>query len=556
LPEEIIIDGLEEHAFRRWIETMLRNGRADEAVERLKKLLPECAGEGKTLPGRLLDLGPEQINLAAWDQIATSISEYSRPSSPITAIGIGISDPADEGLAPDAEGNLKPPLATSYYSDATFPFSETDRADLLEGYSTFGCEWQGDHDQIDNTLSIEGIDDLYGAIARLENEVAASNEPDGEMIRAGAIGACYLGVMVWQAARRAVIEQGLPRPMALLLVNSDAYPFFDAPVMTCDEYLDDGALQVVDHGSAAASDDSEAEEQQAASLVGMAGLGSHREKIKKMALALEGDEAHNPLGMADDLVAQAAFNPESIDITRFMPDAAEFANEAPEMPQTADAAPAEFADDPEFPVDRPDNDAHELAQRSEPIESFEPAEPSKRLQPFEPAKPIEFSPQSEFAQPSEPAQDIEPGQGTGPAQPLETEQDPAGIDGDALPKHVGNDDLFVPDPAEELGSDGYGGADRWQPPDWATDEHAGAFSPAPEEPVQAEPNQFVPVEEEQATDVPFAEPASERFAPCQPASHSIRASIRTSPEEVRPDSGGASLIARFIQWVTNLLARR
>jgi hypothetical protein len=127
LAEEIIIDGLEEHAFRRSIEVMLRNGRADEAVERLRKLLPEVAGEGKTLPARLIELSPEDIRLAGWDQLSTKVEEYSRPTIPITAIGIGIGDPSDNGLVPDAAGNLRPPLETSYYSDATFPFSETVR---------------------------------------------------------------------------------------------------------------------------------------------------------------------------------------------------------------------------------------------------------------------------------------------------------------------------------------------------------------------------------------------------------------------------------------------
>ena len=66
---------MEEHTFRRSIEIMLRNGRADEAVEQLRKLLPECAGEGKTLPARLLELSPEQINLAGWDRLAVRVDE-------------------------------------------------------------------------------------------------------------------------------------------------------------------------------------------------------------------------------------------------------------------------------------------------------------------------------------------------------------------------------------------------------------------------------------------------------------------------------------------------
>lgn len=499
-----MIDGLEEHAFRRSIETMLRNGRADEAVERLKKLLPECAGEGKTLPGRLLDLGPEQIHLGGWDQIAGKVNEYSRPSTPITAIGIGISDPADSGLKPDADGNLKPPLATSYYSDATFPFSETDRADLLEGYSAFGCEWQGDHDRIDETLSIEGIDDLYGAIARLENEVAASEEPDSEMIRAGAIGACYLGVMVWQAARRAVIEQGLPRPMALLLVNSDAYPFFDAPVMTCDEYLDDGALQVVNHASAASSDESETEEQEVASLVGMAGLGTHREKSKKMALVLDGEEAYNPLGMADDLVAQAAFEPDSVDISQFMPDATEFRNEPEEAPEPAADRAADLSDDLEFPVDGADYGPVEEPQTPEPV----------------------------------------------------ADQDFADIAEVAPDEHFGIEDWARPDPFEELTGEAYAGADRWQPPDWATEQDDDIGQQLRDEPITAEPDQFERVDSEDESDLPFASQPAERYVPTQPASHSIRDRIRAAPIQERPEPDASGPIARLIAWLRNLLTRR
>ena len=497
MPEEIIIDGMEEHAFRRSIEIMLRDGRANEAVERLKALLPECAGEGKILPARLLELGPEQINLGGWDQLAARIEEYSRPTIPITAIGIGIGDPEDLGLEPDAVGNLRPPLATSYYSDATFPFSETDRADLLEGYSSFGCEWQGDHDRIDETLSIEGIDDLYGAITRLENQVAASERPDPELIRAGAIGACYLGVMVWQAARRAVIELGLPRPMAILLVNSDAYPFFDAPVMTCDEYLDDGALQVVEHQSAASFDDYDAEEAEAASLLDLAGLGAHRASAKKMALVLGDEEAHNPLGMADELVAQAAFEPDTVDVSRFLPDVSEFRNE-PDEEFEPEAAPApavvhEVFDEPDYPVD------------------FEPAD-------IEPAEAIdEAAPEAALAVEQADSIEVEPG---------------------------------------DFSDDAPTGSAAWLPPEWATevlDRQSTGTSVSDDAEVRIETDTAMPWHGH-AADLPFESRPVTSHASLQPASHSIRARIRSAPVENNP--AGGSLIARFLAWIGKMLSRR
>ncbi|MBV1918942.1 MAG: hypothetical protein KUG65_12900 [Sphingomonadaceae bacterium] len=323
MPEEITINGLEEHAFRRSIETMLRNGRADQAADELRALLPAYAGDDKVLPARLLEITVDQLKFTGWDQIATKIDEYGRTESPITAVGIGIGDPEDMGIYPDANGHLTPPLETSFFSDATYPFSETDRDDLLEGYSSYGCEWQGDYDKADKTLAIEGIDDLYGAIAALENQVSTSAQPSAQDICAGAVGACYLGVLVFQAARDAAVKQGLPRPLVVLLVNSDAYPFFDAPVMTCDEYLNAGEVKVVEAVTSVTAsgdgDDFDSEEaEESASLISMVSTGRADGK-KKMALALEGDEAANPLGMADELIAQAAFAPDSVDASQFMP---------------------------------------------------------------------------------------------------------------------------------------------------------------------------------------------------------------------------------------------
>ncbi len=524
MPEEIIIDGMEEHAFRRSIEIMLRNGRADEAVEQLRRLLPDCAGEGKTLPSRLLELSPEHINLGGWDRLAARVEEYSRPSIPITAIGIGIGDPADVGLEPDAKGNLKPPLATSYYSDATYPFSETDRADLLEGYSSFGCEWQGDHDRIDDTLSIEGIDDLYGAIIRLENEVAESERPDPKLIRAGAIGACYLGVMVWQAARRAVIELGLPRPMAILLVNSDAYPFFDAPVMTCDEYLDDGALQVVEHESAPSYDDFDSEETEAGSLLDLAGIGAHRSSAKKMALVLDGEDAHNPLGMADDLVAQAAFEPDSVDISRFLPDASDFLNEPDPEP------------DPE-------------------LESVLEPEPELELE-------LELDPEPKPEAEIGPAIDGEADDGEladlfdEPEFPVETE--PAEAFGDAaldeaqFAEPAGSLEVLPPEPSEDRPT----APSAWQPPDWATEL---PDPPAPTSRLDTDQRDHgdtaMPWHGHKA-DLPFENKPKPGLMTQGPASHSIRARIRTAQIDDQPERVTLGRIARFIAWLSKLLTRR
>jgi len=513
LPEEIIIDGMEEHAFRRSIEIMLRNGRADEAVARLKALLPECAGEGKTLPARLLEIEPKDIHLAGWDKLAGKITEYSRPSIPITAIGIGIGDPEDLGLEPDALGNLRPPLATSFYSDATFPFSETDRADLLEGYTAFGCEWQGDHDRIDDTLSIEGIDDLYGAIVRLENAVAASGKPDPDLIRSGAIGACYLGVMVWQAARRAVIEQGLPRPLAILLVNSDAYPFFDAPVMTCDEYLDDGAIQIVDHESACIADETEGEEQEAASLIAITGLGAHRETSKKMALVLEGAEAHNPLGMADELVAQAAFEPSSVDISRFMPDASDFRNE-PDPYQELDEA---LESQPEPEIEAEVTDARKPCDEPD---FWSESEPRAKTDFREEAFDEDAIDEAEFLVEEATAFPDADYPTLGPAVAEPANEEIVEADADPLPEF--QDDK----PAAQSG---------WSVPDWAMSDLAPGQSASnsgiDRNADESRVSETFQAWQDRDEDLAFTAQAAPAPVSAQPTSHSIRARIRATPIE-------------------------
>ena len=254
---QITIDGIEEHSFRRSIENMLRQGLANEAACRLRALLREHAGTGALLPARMLEITAGDIRLEGWEELAARIAEYDRPENPITALGIGIADPEDTGLRPDENGFLSPPLQTTYFSDSAYPFSEADREDLLDGYSSFGCEWQGDFEHTDQTLSVGGIADLYGAVAALENKVSQSDNPSATDIEAGAVGACYLGVLVYQALRDAILRDGLPRPMAVLLVNSDAYPFFDAPVMTCGEYLDGGEIAIVESSKVIQADEIE-----------------------------------------------------------------------------------------------------------------------------------------------------------------------------------------------------------------------------------------------------------------------------------------------------------
>lgn len=106
---------------------------------------------------------------------------------------------------------------------------------MLDGYTREGFGWQGDYQATDATLSIKGIDDLYGAIVELEDKLFDAANPPEDAIRAGSIGACYIAVLIHQALRDQVRKHGLPRPLCVLAACDGVYPFFDAPVAGSDE---------------------------------------------------------------------------------------------------------------------------------------------------------------------------------------------------------------------------------------------------------------------------------------------------------------------------------
>ena len=260
--DTITIDGLDENDFRRSIETMLRNGEADGAATKLRTLLAPYSGPDKLLPARFLTVLPQEVSLAGWQDLHTRIGHYDRPDHLISALRIAVTDPDPEAPAcpPDPSGRFSPLIETSYFSDDSFPFSDADRNDLLDGYSMDDSAWQGDFEAADSAVKVEGIEDLYGSVAALEARVMQSEVPDGDEIRAGSLGACFLAVLVHQAVRETVRKEGLPRALCVMAGNDGVYPFFDAPVLACDEYPDDGATLTMPLAISPDLDESEPQE--------------------------------------------------------------------------------------------------------------------------------------------------------------------------------------------------------------------------------------------------------------------------------------------------------
>ena len=227
----IVLDGLNEEDFRRSIENRLREASHGAAIERLRRLLAPFAKPGGLLPERFLAIEAADLVLNGWEALGEAIARHDKPDRPVTAMSITFGWPGEEAPAPDAEGCLRPHVETSYYNDNAYPFSQSDREDLLNGYSFYGCTWSGDCEATEAVLSLEGIDDLHGALALLEAELLAMDEPDEDGIRAGSLGACLLSVLLVQAVAQQITRDGLPRPLCVMAGSSGIYPYFDAPVV-------------------------------------------------------------------------------------------------------------------------------------------------------------------------------------------------------------------------------------------------------------------------------------------------------------------------------------
>lgn len=227
----IVIDRLNEEDFRRSIENRLREKRAGVAIERLRRLIEPYARPGGILPERFLTVDTGDLVLSGWEALDQSIRRYDRPGAPITAISIAFGWPGEEPRPRNAAGHLPPYVETRYFTDAAFPFSESTRDDLLEGYSSYGCSWGDDCEAVDTVLAVEGIDDLHAALSDLEEVLLASEQPDEDGLRAGSLGACLLSALLFQAVSEQIDAQGLPRPLCVTSGSSGVYPYFDAPVI-------------------------------------------------------------------------------------------------------------------------------------------------------------------------------------------------------------------------------------------------------------------------------------------------------------------------------------
>ncbi|MCB2075186.1 MAG: hypothetical protein H6917_00165 [Novosphingobium sp.] len=423
--DDITIDGMGEMEFRRSIEEMLRRGEADGAASKLRGLLEPYAGESGILPARFLTVSADEISFAGWDELSERLGKYDRPELQISALSVAIAHPEEVGAQPGEDGTLSPSIETSYFSDSAFPFSVAARDDLLDGYSHYGCQWQGDFESTDSTLSVEGIDDLYGAIVKLEAKLMDSEQPDTEEIRAGSLGACYLAVLIHQALRETVRQKGLPRALCVMAGRDEVYPFFDAPVMTSEEYRHDGTIETVAEGPKSyPTEDQEVDEQELEaddtgynSLLSIGG----KSMKKKPVLSLDPDEVESAsrleqLAAAEDLANRD--KPKRVNVLAGL-SAADATDDPAGFAETEEDEDSDIFDDPQSFRESPSQDLQGWdAEPPLPSEAPGPVESDANGWGAEPPLPTEEPLASpEFEQPEQvwqvdPVEEQEPAEET------------------------------------------------------------------------------------------------------------------------------------------------
>ena len=218
---------------RHALETLLRDGFAEDAADRLEEALLALGEMGHPIVPLCEAVAVNGIELHGWDQLAAGFTRLYRSEFPITAVGIDLSNHAE---VPAGEPAGEPYVETNFYSDKAFPFSTASRADLVAAYNGGKSDWVGAFEDIDSTISTVGFAALNTALMDLQNRIHSGEAVDGADHDAWFIASAYQAVILHLAVRDKILRSGLPRPVAVLVGSNESFPFFDAPVVSTDEY--------------------------------------------------------------------------------------------------------------------------------------------------------------------------------------------------------------------------------------------------------------------------------------------------------------------------------
>lgn len=223
---EVTVDGMDSAELRRSVEDMVRNRQAEAALQHLQELLaPLCSDQGP-LPAEFVRTEAAAIDFAGTALLRETIQTLDECGEPVSALAFEL----DTNAIDPEDG--EPLLATRFFFDTAWPFSECTFAELLEGFNELGTAWHNDHaDADERILRTDGLAPMVDALVRLRKTNAAQDEPGQDCIRAELLGTLYLAVLFHIALRDMALRGSLPRPLAVFCATHNGPAIVSAPAI-------------------------------------------------------------------------------------------------------------------------------------------------------------------------------------------------------------------------------------------------------------------------------------------------------------------------------------
>lgn len=211
---------------------LLRSGQTAELESRLRDGFQQIP---KDEPIRVAaeSVSLSDVRTAGWDALNTAIAVHSR-ETPITAVGL---DLTIHGEAEDDGGRTILPLETSYYADTrSFAFSQTSRDQVRRACEEGTPPWTGDFVDIEEALTIDGLNRLHDAVVQAAYRDRAVDEAPHRR-RAAYLGGWMRHLRAHQVLARDLALHGLARPIPMIVGTHDLSPYVIAaywPTRTVD----------------------------------------------------------------------------------------------------------------------------------------------------------------------------------------------------------------------------------------------------------------------------------------------------------------------------------
>lgn len=221
------------------VQSLMRRGQPDVAAGLIEAQIMDLA-DGRHPIAKLTAATPvSAVRLLGWEDLGPAFERHDQPGAPVTAISVDISAPVALPEPDDKNAAYREPdLETLFFTDESFAFSRASRDDIREAYGPSAGAWRGAFEDASGDLMVRGLGGLYGEVLTYERM-----KRDGEALTpadhdAWALGSAFVAVRLHQAIHAVIEGRGLPRPVTVLVGSNEAFPQFDAPVMTRDEYYD------------------------------------------------------------------------------------------------------------------------------------------------------------------------------------------------------------------------------------------------------------------------------------------------------------------------------